>query len=219
MPKDNDYIPALKYKGLTKFYDPLLRLYNVGQKLTDRLLAEAAVADGDVILDFGCGPGNLLIRLKQKIPQALCHGVDVDQRILKIAAEKIAKQGLAISLQHYDGRHLPYQSKTFDKVFSSLVFHHLSRQAKKKALQEIYRVLKPQGKLLILDFGRPANLLMRFLFLPVRLLDGFLPTKDNVLGRLPAIISEAGFVNAAEKGCFNTPVGTLCLYWGIKPKE
>ncbi|NLJ79419.1 MAG: class I SAM-dependent methyltransferase [Firmicutes bacterium] len=219
MDNDNDYIPALKYKGLTKLYDPLLKFFNAGQKLTAKLLAQAAITEGDKLLDFGCGPGNLLIQAKQKQPQAVCRGIDIDPRILKIAAEKIDKHGLNIPLKHYSGGTLPYKNESFDKVLSGLVFHHLSYNAKRKALQEIHRILKPRGKLHIMDFGKPSNLLMRLLFIPVQLLDGFSPTADNVLGLLPEIVSKAGFANVIEKDRLNTLVGTLSFYQGEKPQN
>ncbi len=155
---------------------------------------------------------------KTKVPGAHIHAVDVDDKILKIAVEKQKASGKEIFIQRYEGRVLPYPSNTFDRVISSLVFHHLDKEQKLNSLYEIFRVLKPGGELHIADWGKAKNVLMRSAFFAVQLLDGFRTTTDNVKGLLPKYISHAGFKEVAISQEFQTIFGTLALYKACKPE-
>ncbi len=93
----------------------------------------------------------------------------------------------------------------------------MTRDNKLQTLIEIRRVLKPGGQLHIAAWGKAGNLLMRILFLPVQLLDGFRTTADNVRGLLPQFIADAGFKEVSETTRFATPFGTLSLYRADKP--
>jgi len=105
----------------------------------------------------------------QKNKEAEFHGVDIDEKILSIAKKKVVGVGITIQTKLYDGGRLPYPDSYFDKVMSSLVFHHLTLRQKYGALDEIMRVLKPSGTVNIADFGKPANVLQRTGFYAVQL--------------------------------------------------
>ena len=77
-------------------------------------------------------------------------------------------------------------------------------------------MLKSGGELHIADRGEPTNLLMRLLFTPVRLLDGFPKTRDNLQGRLSELIKEAGAQQVTLTSRFSTVFGTLELIRAIK---
>jgi len=155
----------------------------------------------------------------QKNKEAEFHGVDIDEKILSIAKKKVVGVGITIQTKLYDGGRLPYPDSYFDKVMSSLVFHHLTLRQKYGALDEIMRVLKPSGTVNIADFGKPANVLQRTGFYAVQLLDGFETTQDSVKNVLPNAIRETGFLNADENGVFNTMVGTVRIFSGLKPNH
>ncbi|MEG6615993.1 class I SAM-dependent methyltransferase [Peptococcaceae bacterium 1198_IL3148] len=169
--------------------------------------------DTDTILDFGCGTGTLTIMTKKEVPQAITYGVDIDPKILEIAQNKVKNSDYEIFLNTYDGITLPYNNEMFDKVLSSLVFHHLTRSQKVKALEEIYRILKVGGELHIADFGKASNIFMRGMFLPIQFFDGFANTSDNVKGLLPEIIKEAGFDEVIEHQQINVFDGIIRNYF------
>lgn len=217
MKEKKEFIPALRFDWLTKIYDPLIQATMPEDKFKSALIEQASINENDYVLDFGCGSLTLSVMAKKKVPEAYVHAVDVDDKILKIASEKQKLSGEEIFIQRYEGRILPYSSHTFDRVISSLVFHHLDKDQKLNSLYEIYRVLKPGGELHIADWGKAKNMLMRCAFLGVQLLDGFKTTSDNVRGLLPEYIDKAGFKEVIEMKQFQTIFGTLSFYKGIKP--
>lgn len=77
---------------------------------------------------------------------------------------------------------MPFASATFDLAVSSLFFHHLSSGTKQQVMNEIRRVIRPKGRLVIADWGKPRDIFARAGFGLVRLLDGFDSTRDSVLG-------------------------------------
>ena len=111
---------------------------------------------------------------------------------------------------------LPYADASFDRVVSTLFFHHLTGEAKSLALSEVHRVLKPEGELHIADWGKPTGIVMRLLFYPVQWLDGFATTQDNVEGRLPELMEAAHFEEVQTGKAINTVFGTVALYSAAK---
>jgi len=213
-----EFIPALRYDWLTKIYDPIVQFTMPEEKFKKALIAQANIKDNDYVLDFGCGSLTLSLMAKQIKPSALIHAVDVDENILRIASDKLKQTGEEIFIQRYEGRVLPYPSNTFNRVMSSLVFHHLDREQKMNSLYEIFRILKPGGELHIADWGKPGSTLMRIAFVAVQLLDGFKTTTDNVKGLLPQYMSRAGFIEVTKMREFQTIFGTLALYKASKPR-
>jgi ubiquinone/menaquinone biosynthesis C-methylase UbiE len=85
--------------------------------------------------------------------------------------------------------------ESLDRVVSSMVFHHLNRENKVRALKEIFRVLRPGGELHIADFGKPHKALM-YLILFSR---HFEETSDNIKGLLPEMFRQAGLASIINK--------------------
>lgn len=206
------YIPALRFESLTKFFDPFLRITMPEKEVKTNLIQQANIKPLENILDFGCGTATLTIMIKEIQPKANVTGIDVDTRILKIAKTKIKKSGFNIKLSSYSGKKLPYIDGSFNKVLSSLVFHHLNRKQKLNILQEINRVLNDDGELYILDFGKCSNFILRVTSLIPRLLDGLENTSDNYNGMLPTLVRQSGFRNVEEKYSLNTIFGKLIIY-------
>ena len=101
------------------------------------------------ILDVGCATGRLLERLAEAGATEL-FGVDLAPRILEVAREKLAKTGAAVELRSGDAEDsLPWGRDSFDAVTLTGVLHHFFRP--RDALAEVRRVLRPEGRLLIID--------------------------------------------------------------------
>jgi SAM-dependent methyltransferase len=101
------------------------------------------------ILDVGCATGRLLERLA-KAGATQLYGVDLAPRILEVAAEKLAKTGSSVDLRTADAEdRLPWDDESFDAVTLTGVLHHFFRPM--DALTEVRRVLRPGGRLLVID--------------------------------------------------------------------
>jgi len=209
---DRDYIPALRARALTRFYDPIVRLTTREGLFKRRLLEQAAPAPGDRILDLGCGTGTLALLIKRVQPDAEAFGLDADPEILARARAKAQAGAIEIRFDEGFSNRLPYKDETFDAVVSTLFFHHLSPQVKTQTAAEIVRVLRPGGELHVADWGPPSDPVMRAVSISIRLLDGFEPTGDNFSGRLPAIFEAAGLAGAEQTDRLRTVFGTLSLY-------
>lgn len=216
MKEKKDFIPALGYNWLTSFYDLTIKLTMPEKKFRTLLIDELDPKNGEIILEFGYGTGQNIILAKQRNGKTKLQGLDIDPKVKAIAETKLNKLGLNISLDLYDGFEFPYADNTFDKVFSSLVFHQLDQNTKLSSLKEIHRVLKPNGELIIGDWGKAKNKIMRFTFYFVQIFDGFKTTNDNVKGLLPKFIKQAGFSNVTETNFINTKIGTYSYYKATK---
>jgi SAM-dependent methyltransferase len=218
MPKsDSKYIPALRFNWLTSLYDPLVRLAARESTFKRRLVEQAGISTGHRVLDVGCGTATLTLLIKQENPGAEVLGLDGDPKVLEVARRKVARSRGDIRLDHGMSHALPYTDCSFDRVLSSLLFHHLTRQDKERTLAEVLRVLHPNGEFHLADWGKATNIVMRAAFLLVQLLDGFGTTADNVKGLLPALLADAGFEEIREWAQYKTVFGTLSLYTARKP--
>jgi len=213
----NTYIPALRYEWLTGFYDTLMDKLMHEAEFKQALVRQAQVKKGHRVLDLGCGTATLTLLIKQAHPEAEVTGLDGDPKALEIAREKVARSGLAITIDKGMSFNLPYLDNSFDRVFSGLLFHHLTREDKVRTLKEVVRVLRRGGELHVADWGKASNVLMRTAFFLVQLLDGFKTTTDNVNGLLPEFFGKAGLQEAQETARYTTMFGTMALYKARKP--
>ncbi len=211
------YVPALKYRWLTPYYDKVVSWTTRESVFRQKLLDQANLGENDRVLDLACGTGTMALMIKSRHPGTVVSGLDGDSEILGVAREKVKRAGLDIELSEGLSFSMPYASEQFDIVFSSLFFHHLKPADKTRTMTEVHRVLKPGGMFHICDWGRPANPLLRVASLGVRLLDGFEVTRDNIAGRLPLFLQEAGFAEVFVTGYVSTMLGTLDLISAKKP--
>ena len=94
--QQTDFTPALGRPEFTAAYDLAIRLLTRERRWRSLLLRHVAPQDGETILDVGCGTGTFAIMLKQLAPGATIIGLDPDATVLRIAADKAAKAGVAV---------------------------------------------------------------------------------------------------------------------------
>jgi ubiquinone/menaquinone biosynthesis C-methylase UbiE len=203
------FIPALRFRFLTPLYDTVVAHTTREATFKRRVLERAAVRDGERVLDLACGTGTLAVQVAREVPGAQVTGLDGDPDILERARAKVEEAGVGVTLDEGLSTDLPYDDSSFDVVLSTLFFHHLSEEAKLRTSREVHRVLRPGGRFVIGDFGRPQDPVMRAAVLGIQLGDGFENTRANVAGRIPKILREAGFANAEVSDRIRTPIGTI----------
>lgn len=141
-------------------YDLLVAALTLGQERRFRNMTVnlAQLRPGEDVLDVGCGTGALTMEAKRRVgARGRVCGIDASAQMIARARQKAARDGLGIDYQVAAIERLPFPDHTFDVVLSSLMMHHLPDDLKRQGLAEIARVLKPSGRLLILDAARPAG--------------------------------------------------------------
>ncbi len=207
------YIPAAGHDWLLPLYDPLQRwLFREG--FMRALVDDANIGPDQRVLDIGCGTGTLIILVQRLHPQAEVVGLDPDPKALAIAKQKSEKAGVAINFVRGFADEIPYPPASFDRVLSSFMFHHLTRDEKLGALRDVSRVLRPGGSLHLLDFGRPRSWYSSVL---ARLLHRGQHLRDNIEGHIPQFMSESGFAESAEVAHRSTVFGTISYYRAAQP--
>ncbi len=211
------YVPALRFRALTRLYDPLVRFTLKDTKIKSMIAERLEVQGGMRVVDIGCGPGTLAIQIARACPSASVFALDGDPDILSVAREKARDAGVEVSFLHGLATDPPLEAGTFDRIVTSLMLHHLAPADKRTALRAMFQLLRPGGRLLVVDWGEARSPLMRAAFFTVQLLDGFANTRDHVAGRLPGYLQEAGFSSVLEIHREGTIYGIMSFYSGERP--
>ncbi|CAN5627128.1 hypothetical protein BH20ACT17_BH20ACT17_17740 [soil metagenome] len=214
------YVLAAGRVGSTRLYDASIALTMREERwrplLRDRAL-RSVPAQGHVV-DVGAGTGTLAISLAAARPDVTVTAIDGHAEILALARAKTGAESVRWRSGLAD--ELPLDSDSVDAVVTSLVLHHLSTDAKRRALTEIARVLRPGGRLHVADWGRPATPLLRASFFVLQVIDGFEGTHEHAAGRIPELIRGAGFPDVQRYRRIRTAWGSLDLLeagWCVKP--
>lgn len=148
-------------------YDLITSIMTLGQigRLRKATVEHALIQPGDSVLDVGCGTGEVTLRAKQRAKHGHVYGIDPAPEMIAVARKKAARKGLEIDFRVGVIEALPFGDSSIDVVTSSLMMHHLPDDLKMRGLAEIYRVLKPGGRLLIADFMRPTGAFLNHLFI------------------------------------------------------
>jgi ubiquinone/menaquinone biosynthesis C-methylase UbiE len=100
------------------------------------------------ILDFGCGIGNSIPHLRQTFPGARLYGADPSNESIALANASLKETA---TFQIIDQDDLPYPNQHFDLIMAACVFHHIPPPRRQHWMQQLYRVLKPNGRLFIFE--------------------------------------------------------------------
>lgn len=146
------YLPAADHDWLLPLYDLFVKLLG-GETARKTLLDQATIQPGFRVLDIGCGTGTLAILIKRLHPLMDVVGLDPGPRELARAKQKARRAGISIPLNQGFADELPYKNASFDRVFSTFMFHHVPLDKQEKTLSEVRRVLTPGGCFHMLDFA------------------------------------------------------------------
>ncbi len=131
------------------------------RKLLYRRLTPVLNQSGAHVLDLCCGTGDVLLEFRRGA-RATVLGADFCHPMLTEAARKGRKQGRAALLLEADALQLPLADKSVDAIAISFGFRNLANY--RAGLIELHRVIKPGGKLAILEFSHPTNPFMRLAY-------------------------------------------------------
>lgn len=207
------YVPGAGRHWLLPLYDPLVKLLG-GDRARRKLLDQVVIQGSQRILDIGCGTGSLVVLIKRLHPDAEVVGLDPDPKALVRGGRKARQAAVSARFDEGFSDQLPYPDSSFHQVFSSFMFHHLERTAKEKTLREVARVLRPGGRLHLLDFEGPepngAGRLSRLLHSSHYL-------EDNSENQILQLMRQAGFVDPKKAGDGRMFLWRTALYQASVP--
>ncbi len=205
----HDYLPAAGLDALLPTYDLMSRLLGI-TKVHRALIAQAQLADARRVLEIGCGTGNLTIMAKHAHPHLEVIGCDPDPRALDRARRKTN----AVRFEQGYAERLPYADGDFDRVLSSMMWHHIADDAKPTAAQEIFRVLRPGGSLYLVDLGGDSA---HRHGLTARLIRRNHHAAANLGDAIPRLLRGAGFDCAEVASQPHRILGRLNFYRATRP--
>ncbi len=154
------------FDNISHKYDFLNRLLSMGIDVQWRkkVVKKAKEVEPKAILDVATGTGDLAIALAQGIPNAKITGFDLSAGMLNEGRKKVQEKHLEkqIEMIQGDAENMPFPDNSFNVV--TVAFGVRNFENLEKGLNELYRVLKPGGKLLILEFSKPETFPMKQLY-------------------------------------------------------
>lgn len=187
-------------EGRVRSVDILEDMISFGHQ-EDILMATLDAADlkpGERLVDVGCGSGKLVIAAALRNRSAgVRHaagdllGIDATSGMIDLAVERALDAGAKASFQVGVAEALPVADESVDAVTSSYFFHHLPSHVKPQALNEMWRVLKPGGRLVITDYGRAHGVLGMIASFPMRF-NFYEYVRPQLNGELEKIVAGEG---------------------------
>lgn len=137
------------YKRIAKWYDRIFEPMNSGLRKIGMKMYP--VKEGMNVLDVGCGTGAHLKLYQDK--KCNVFGIDLSQAMINVAEKKLGKD---VTLKVQDATKTEFEANKFDLILGSTVLHEMSEQIRLDVLEEIKRILKNDGRILLIDF-RPGK--------------------------------------------------------------
>lgn len=188
-----------EYQKLAPRYDARWRRYL--HATTEATLARLPPSTADV-LDVGCGTGLLLERLFRERPSAKLTGVDASTAMLDVARDRLPTE---VTLVEGNAEALPFADRSFDVVTSSSVLHYLREPS--RGLEEMLRVLRPQGMLIVTDWCGD--------YLSMKLFDLYLRLRDAAHHRTLRSQSLRQLLDRAGAASIEIETYKITMLWGL----
>jgi demethylmenaquinone methyltransferase/2-methoxy-6-polyprenyl-1,4-benzoquinol methylase len=151
------------YDRVSRFYDYLAGPFE--RKYAEMALEQLSIKNGETVLEIGFGTGYCLKRMAQSAgSKGKAYGIDISPSMVKVTKKRLEKARLLdrVALYCGDAMKLPYGDNTFDAAFMSFTLELFDTPEIPKVLEEIKRVLKPDGRLGVVSmsrsYGEPAVL-------------------------------------------------------------
>jgi ubiquinone/menaquinone biosynthesis C-methylase UbiE len=210
-PDREGFVPALGFHWLTALYDPLIRGWSAAARLRASVIDALDLQPGMRLLELGAGPGRLAIEIKRRHPTVAIDAVDIDASMVARARGNAFAAGVELAVHEADMTRLP-ELGSFDRVYSTMVFHHLQPDEKQAAFTAARRVLRPGGYFVVGDFGMPMDPLQWALFSWIQQpLDGFRNTSPHRDGRYERAL-RGTFEQARRTTVLRTIAGTIEVF-------
>ncbi|BAV94846.1 bifunctional demethylmenaquinone methyltransferase/2-methoxy-6-polyprenyl-1,4-benzoquinol methylase UbiE [Ichthyobacterium seriolicida] len=208
----------IMFDNISHRYDFLNHFLSAGidRRWRDKVVDIVKTHNPKNILDIATGTGDLAISLSSTSAQEII-GLDISKGMLKIARDKVSKKKLEkkISFIQGDSEQLPFGDNTFDVI--TVAFGVRNFENIQKGMQEIYRVLKPKGLLVVLELSQPSRFPVRqiynFYFKYILPFIGKIVSKDNSAYQY---LPES--VEAFSHGNKYVNILSECLFQNIKIK-
>ncbi len=176
---------AAMFNNIAHKYDFLNHTLSLGIDVwwRKRAVKKLGKLENSFILDIATGTGDFAITAARRIKTARIVGVDISEKMMEVGAQKVARQKLSdrITFQQGDCEHLQFESNSIDAILTAYGVRNFENLH--AGLCEMHRVLKPQGKAVILEFSTPGKFPVKqlYMFYFKRILPavGRLFSKDN----------------------------------------
>lgn len=198
------------------WYDRFRRAVLPRERFNANLVHQAHIQPGHRVLDLANGSGDCGVS-ECVPPAATVVGVKMDRLMLRVARDPIRRHPSVLEVHQAQPLTALFAPRSFDRVVSGFLFHHLDTEEKRRVLLGTRALLRPGGELHVADWGESQNLTMRLAFLGIEFFTGRKQTSDNVQGWLIPLMREAGFVSVEETHCEMTLLGTLSFYRAVVP--
>ena len=190
---DEDKLMKSQMEKIAPSYDSYMRKITFGKEhiLREETIRLAQIKPGDYVLEVGSGTGTLTLAAKRQVgPSGKVFGIDVIPGMIELSQRKASQANEDITFQLGSINNIPFPANYFDAVMCSFMIFHMSEATRQKGIAEIHRVLKPQGRLLVLDFSLPTQPLQRVI---ARTFLGSMSQHD--VHELQPLMDAVGFTN------------------------
>jgi ubiquinone/menaquinone biosynthesis C-methylase UbiE len=148
----NDYFNINLYDFVFKYF------FKINKDFFKKIETYLDLKNNYKVLDIGSGTSSFSIYLKNENPTLNIYDIDGSKEMLRIAEKKIKDENLNIKIEEALAENIPYEDNHFDRIVAIFLFSYIPKTIKPYAMKELYRVLKPNGKLVIVDVSNQGGL-------------------------------------------------------------